>query len=140
MLRRWEPAFPEEGAKAPLLVAYERAYLPRQKLRSAGSEEEEAAGELWRISSSSAAAAPARGRRAAAPAWRDVLLTAAFVWLAGIGLLLLIATARLAAHQVRRWDWASEHVLQAGDLICENNTTYWQILLRWNIRMVVLVE
>ena len=94
---RWEPAFPEEGAKAPLLLAYEQAYLLKQQVRSAGSDEEEDAGELWRIRSG---AAPPMSGRAAGPQWRDVLLTAAFIWLAGIGLLLVVAMARLAAHQV----------------------------------------
>jgi hypothetical protein len=95
LLRRQAPGL-DAGAKAPLLVAYEQAYLP--KVRSASAGDDEVGTEAPR-----AAHAPAAPRfAAAAPGWRDVLLTAAFVWLAGLGLLLIIAMARLAAHQVRR--------------------------------------
>lgn len=92
--RRRAPAS-DAGAKAPLLRAYERAYLPKKR----GSSAPEDDGEGGPCAAPHAAAAPRFA--AAAPDWRDVLLTAAFMWLAGLGLLLIIAMARLAAHQVQ---------------------------------------
>lgn len=51
----------------------------------------------------------------AVPEWRDVLLTAALLWMASMGLLLLIATAKLSACQVSAvWGGACSAIHSTG--------------------------
>jgi len=86
----------EEGQKqelkAPLLLAYEQAYLPKPSNTPGHSpgEEQPLTGH-----------AQEAGRRWKVPEWRDVLLTAALIWLAATGLVLVIAMVKVDMYQVQ---------------------------------------
>lgn len=80
-----------EPEKAPLLEAYQQAYLPKQP-------DHPSQGPLQRPSF--------RGRpslqlflRRGVPAWTDVLLTALLMWLAAAGFVLIIAMVRVGMYQ-----------------------------------------
>lgn len=86
----------EEGQtqeeKAPLLLAYEQAYLPKPSKTPGQTTGEE---------QPSASYAQEVGRRWKVPEWRDVVLTAALIWLAATGLLLVIAMVKVDMYQVQ---------------------------------------
>lgn len=88
----------EEGdrqdQKAPLLLAYEQVYLPKPSKKQASEEEDQP-------HSQSASHRTRASRRCRVPEWRDVLLTAALLWLAATGLILIIAMVKVGMYQVR---------------------------------------
>ncbi|CAL8464321.1 g3856 [Coccomyxa elongata] len=86
----------EEGErqdeKAPLLLAYEQVYLPKLSKKQASEEE---GGRHCQLASHRTRAS----RRCKVPEWRDVLLTAALLWLAATGLILIIAMVKVGMYQ-----------------------------------------
>lgn len=87
----------EEGEvqdeKAPLLLAYEQVYLPKLSKKQASEQE---GGSNCQLASHRTRTS----RRCRVPEWRDVLLTAALLWLAATGLILIIAMVKVGMYQV----------------------------------------
>lgn len=85
-----------QGEKAPLLLAYEQAYLPKPSKTPGQTPDKERQQPCARP----AGAKQPPGSRCKVPEWRDVLLTAALIWLAATGLVLVIAMVKVGMYQV----------------------------------------